>query len=144
MGQIFKKNNKKLEVFQMDGFEFNKIICAVLFSCFMLISINLGVNGFLHIEEHKEENIKGLGLVYAPENINSSMIKNISKEETTDLKIESIESLLDSGDAQLGKKVAKKCLQCHTFNEGGKAKLGPNLWNTFGSKIARLDGFSYS
>merc|ERR1712224_71826 len=121
--------------FQMDGFEFNKIACSLLLSFFMLIVINVGVNGFLHITEHKEENIKGKGLVYAPEKINSSVMQSISQKETTNLEIKSIENLLESADEKLGKKVAKKCLQCHTFNQGGKTKLGPNLWGVFGSKI---------
>jgi cytochrome c len=52
--------------------------------------------------------------------------------------------LLATADIASGQKVAKKCTSCHTFEKGGKNKIGPNLWNTVGSKPAAADGFSYS
>jgi len=33
---------------------------------------------------------------------------------------------------------------CHTFDKGGRDKLGPNLWNTVGNARAHSDGFGYS
>ncbi len=32
------------------------------------------------------------------------------------------------GDAAKGEKVFKKCKACHTIEEGGKNKVGPNLF----------------
>jgi len=52
--------------------------------------------------------------------------------------------MLAKADVEGGKKVAKKCLSCHTFTKGGNNKIGPNLWNTVGSKPASIEGFSYS
>jgi len=52
--------------------------------------------------------------------------------------------LLAKADADAGKKVAKKCAACHTFDEGGKSGVGPNLWGAVGGKQAMVDGFSYS
>ena len=37
-----------------------------------------------------------------------------------------------------------KCKACHGIDEGGKNKLGPNLWNIVGSPIAAKAGYKYS
>jgi len=38
------------------------------------------------------------------------------------------------GDAAAGAKVYKKsCARCHTIDEGGKNKVGPNLFGVFGA-----------
>ena len=51
---------------------------------------------------------------------------------------------LAEADVAAGKKAAKKCAICHTFDNGGKAKLGPNLWNVVGAAKARSSDFNYS
>ena len=50
----------------------------------------------------------------------------------------------NAADAEAGKKVFNKCKACHSVDEGGKNKLGPNLWNIVGSPIAAVDGYKYS
>ena len=52
--------------------------------------------------------------------------------------------LLARGDATAGRKVARKCVSCHTFGEGEKNKVGPNLWNVLGRNLASAEGFNYS
>ena len=52
--------------------------------------------------------------------------------------------LLASANLDKGKKVAKKCVACHSFNPGGKNKVGPNLWNILNQSKASKDGYSYS
>lgn len=47
-------------------------------------------------------------------------------------------------DLDLGKKISKKCKVCHTFNEGGKKKIGPNLYHVIGRTAGTKDGFKYS
>jgi len=47
-------------------------------------------------------------------------------------------------DIKAGEKVFNKCKACHTVDEGGKNKLGPNLWNIVGAPIAAKDGYKYS
>ena len=48
-----------------------------------------------------------------------------------------------SGDALQGAKVARKCAACHTFDQGGKNKTGPNLFGVFGSIKGAVAGFRY-
>ena len=58
--------------------------------------------------------------------------------------LEPVLPLLASADGDAGQKVARKCKACHTFEEGGANKIGPNLWNVVGRDIAADASFGYS
>ncbi|MDJ0609297.1 MAG: cytochrome c family protein [Kiloniellales bacterium] len=58
--------------------------------------------------------------------------------------LEPVEPLLASADVAAGEKVTKKCTACHSFNDGGANKVGPNLYGVMGRAIASHGGFSYS
>lgn len=51
---------------------------------------------------------------------------------------------LAEGDAVKGLKVFKKCKACHTAEEGGKNRIGPNLFGIVGKKSAQVKGYKYS
>lgn len=53
-------------------------------------------------------------------------------------------ALLASADAGAGAKVFNKCKSCHSSEQGGKHKVGPNLWEIVGRPRAGADGFAYS
>ena len=54
--------------------------------------------------------------------------------------------LLASADAGRGESGVKSlgCIACHSFNEGGKNGIGPNLYNVMGQPHASKEGYAYS
>lgn len=55
-----------------------------------------------------------------------------------------LDTALAAADLSKGERVFKKCVACHTAEEGGRNKTGPNLFGTVGGPVAAKDGFKYS
>jgi cytochrome c len=55
-----------------------------------------------------------------------------------------LEQKVASADPSAGQSAVAVCNACHSWNKGGPNKVGPNLWNVMGGKIAGVDGFNYS
>jgi cytochrome c len=53
-------------------------------------------------------------------------------------------TLLAAATPAEGEKVFNKCKACHTVEQGGANKVGPNLWNIVGAPEAHIQGFAYS
>lgn len=51
---------------------------------------------------------------------------------------------IEAADMAKGEKLAKVCAACHTFDQGGANKVGPNLFGVVGGKSAHTAGFAYS
>lgn len=47
-------------------------------------------------------------------------------------------------DPVKGEKIAAKCKACHTFEQGGPDRTGPNMWGIVGAHVGHKDGFGYS
>ncbi len=59
--------------------------------------------------------------------------------------LEPITPLLATANAQNGQQVAaRQCAACHSFNEGGRNGVGPNLHGIVGAMHAAKEGFNYS
>lgn len=55
------------------------------------------------------------------------------------------ESLAPAADpAELGRKEFGACAVCHSVDEGGAARVGPNLFGVYGQPAGQRDGFAYS
>ena len=50
----------------------------------------------------------------------------------------------NAADVEAGAKVFKKCKACHTIDEGGKNKIGPNLNGVLGRQAGSVEDFKYS
>src|SRR5271166_5969430 len=56
-----------------------------------------------------------------------------------------IDNLIATADPAKGEAYTKTvCVACHTFNQGGAAGVGPNLYNIVGGPHAHMQGFNYS
>lgn len=59
--------------------------------------------------------------------------------------LEPITPLLAAANVQNGQQLAQRqCASCHSFNEGGRSGVGPNLYAIVGAKHAHIEGFNYS
>lgn len=59
--------------------------------------------------------------------------------------IESVNALLAAANVDNGRAIANRaCAACHSFTDGGRNGVGPNLWNIVGKGHAQVAGFNYS
>ena len=114
--------------------EFNKIFAAILIALLLLVLTRLLAEHLVH-PPHPEK------IAYLSELETAEVSTGAIKKEE---KIETVSEHLAGASIENGLKVAKKCTACHSFNQGGAHKVGPNLWAIIGSKIAGKSGFAYS
>ena len=122
----------------MDSFEFNKIAGAVLIAA--LVAFGLGALSDFIFAGHQAET-PGY-IIEVAETGDGDAGSGVAGDE--DAGEEPIAALLANADAGAGKSAAKKCAACHTFDEGGKNKIGPALWNVVDRPVAAAKGFKYS
>ncbi len=118
----------------MDSFELNKIAGAVLLS--LLIVMALGVTSDIIFDSETPET-PGYVIEVADAGDTGGAAEVVEE-------VVPIGTLLASADAAKGEKVAKKCAACHTFEQGGANKVGPNLYEIVSRKPAAHEGFDYS
>lgn len=53
-------------------------------------------------------------------------------------------ALLATASVDAGERVARRCVACHTFDQGGSNGTGPNMWGVLGRAVASVSGFNYS
>lgn len=52
--------------------------------------------------------------------------------------------LIATADVARGEKLSKACAACHSFDQGGPNKVGPNMWAVVNADKGHIDGFAYS
>lgn len=118
----------------MDTFELNKIIMSVLLALMILKAGDIIADKLVHP-------------VYLKKNVfivEGAAQKEAPGGEKKEEKLEPIEPLLASANVENGQKIAKQCLQCHSFEKGGPNKTGPDLWNITKRGLAKAPNYAYS
>ncbi|MBL4803646.1 MAG: cytochrome c family protein [Alphaproteobacteria bacterium] len=117
----------------MDSMEKNKIFAAVLCAGIMAM-----LSGFIagklvhpHIPDEDAVPIEGVEVVAGG---------GPAKPQLPD----PIMDLIAEADISKGEKLSKACAACHSFDQGGPHRVGPNLYGLVGGPKAHAGDFEYS
>ncbi len=121
-------------MFGMDTMTFNKIAGAVLGAALLVMGLGIVADGVYHAEKPEKTAIN----IEVPDTEGDG---NAAEADTPKV---SLASLMASADAAKGESAFKACKACHTAEDGGKNKVGPNLYGIVDHAIGGRDGFGYS
>ncbi len=117
----------------MDSLELNKAAAAVLTAGIAFFVTGLIGTALVHQAPLKQTAIK----IEIPQ--------SQTAKPSGPAPIEPVTPLLASADVEAGHAYTQKaCAMCHTFNEGGKALIGPPLYGVVDRPQASVQGFDYS
>ena len=119
----------------MSGLELNKIAAAILLATLIAMLVGTVAN-----------------ILYKPKLTVATRGYKIEVSEDTsaggdgeDKKPElTIAELMAAANSEAGRKVFKKCISCHSVEENGSNKVGPNLWAIVNAPKGAKEGFAYS
>lgn len=119
-----------------DALLFNKVAGGVLAAG--LVAMGLGaLSHALYSPDELEKNAYTISE-------GGEMAASESAPAEAEVAVVMISDMLAAADLVKGAKLTKKCASCHTFDEGGANKIGPNLYNIVGRDIGQIEGFSFS
>jgi cytochrome c len=64
--------------------------------------------------------------------------------EEMQARIAALPAPYNEANYEAGRRVFAQCRSCHTIDEGGGNRVGPNLHGVFGREIGTAEGFTYS
>jgi cytochrome c len=119
-------------MFGMDTMTVNKIAGSLLGAVLLVMGLNILSEAVYHPEKPEQTAIT----IELPD---ADTATAAAEEEKV-----SLAALLTAASVDEGQKVFKKCSSCHTGEEGGANKTGPNLYNVVDRTIGAVDGYAYS
>jgi cytochrome c len=119
---------------QMDSFELNKIMGAVLGTLLFVMGAGFVAEAIYHPIENRGP---GYNLPEPEAITGDGGVAEVAEEVPLGL-------LLASADIDAGAAAVRKCQSCHTFGEGEPHKQGPNLYGVVGRLEGSAEGYSYS
>jgi cytochrome c len=119
----------------MESLESTKVFAAVLLAGIAFVGSGLVGGALVHPKQLKESAIK----IDMPSGSGGTAVAAAGEDQP-------IAALLASADAGRGEGLTKSqgCVACHSFNEGGKAGIGPNLYGVLGEPIGVKEGYTFS
>lgn len=117
----------------MDSFEFNKIAGAVLGTLMVVLGINILAGEIFHAPELYEP---GYQIAVAQPDADAPEVPAADEPD--------LGALLAAADPAAGQAAIRPCQACHTFEQGGGQRVGPNLYNIVGGPKAHVPEFNYS
>ncbi len=119
----------------MDSLELNKAAAAVLLAGIAFLGSGLIGRALISTEGPEKPHIA----IAEPQGAATATANPAAPEPPIDVR-------LAAADPKAGEVDVKKvgCVACHSFNEGGKAGVGPNLWGVVGAPHGHVESYSYS
>jgi len=121
----------------MDSYTINKIAGAILGTFLLLFAISL-------VSEQIFPEPESHGAEQAEAGAPAEGAASAEAEAPAAAGEVSLAAALAAGNADDGAKVFKKCAACHAVDAAAGNKIGPNLHDTVGRKVASAAGFGYS
>ncbi len=118
----------------MNSSYLNAAAGAFLFIAFVVMTVSITSDAIFHTGAPETE---GYAIAVTE---GSATTADAGAEEA----LTPIATMLVDASAEDGQKAFRKCQACHTVENGGANRVGPNLWGIVDRQVASADGFGYS